>query len=310
MSKIEEALDIIKQLGLPKAQHNSRTALCLLALLDLTEDKKWSQSQNPLIGTTPIMDFARDHYNVVYKPNTRESIRRQSLHQMVDAGIALINPDDKKRSINSPKTVYQIEPTLLEVLKKYGTPNWKKAHEKYIVENKSLAQRYAKEREMEMLPVKLPSGKEILISPGEHSTLIKNIVEQFAPRFAPGSELVYVGDTGEKMGYFDEKLLTSLGVQVDHHGKMPDVVLYFKAKNWLLLVESVTSHGPVDAKRHQELSQLFKSSQAPLVYVTAFPSRSTMAKYLSVISWETEVWCSDAPSHLIHFNGERFLGPY
>lgn len=91
---------------------------------------------------------------------------------------------------------------------------------------------------------------------------------------------------------------------------MPDVVLHFTAKNWLLLVEFVTSHSPVDGKRHAELAKLFAGSPAGLVYVTAFPNRAIMSRYLGEIAWETEVWVADAPSHLIHFNGVRFLGPY
>ena len=82
------------------------------------------------------------------------------------------------------------------------------------------------------------------------------------------------------------------------------------ARNWLVLVESVTSHGPVDAKRHSELSRLFSSSSAGLVYVTAFPDRSVMSQYVGQIAWETEVWVADSPTHLIHFNGPKFLGPY
>ncbi len=161
-----------------------------------------------------------------------------------------------------------------------------------------------------MVPVQIASGKEIKISPGEHSELIKAIIEDFAPRFAPGAILVYVGDTGKKWGYFDKELLTKLGVTVDKHGKMPDVVLYYPEKNWLLLVESVTSSGPVDGKRHSELARLFAGATAGIVYVTAFPSRSMMARYLGEIAWETEVWVADSSSHLIHFNGPRFLGPY
>ncbi len=122
--------------------------------------------------------------------------------------------------------------------------------------------------------------------------------------------MVYVGDTGDKWGYFDAAMLSRLGVDVDSHGKMPDVVLHYTKKNRLLLIESVTSHGPVDGKRHSELTQLFSSAKAGLVYVTAFPNRAVMARYLTDIAWETEVWVADAPSHLIHFNGERFLGPY
>lgn len=154
------------------------------------------------------------------------------------------------------------------------------------------------------------TGQDDYTQPGEHSELIPAIIEDFAPRFAPGSLLVYAGDTGEKWGYFDNTLLTKLGVKVDAHGKMPDVVLYYTDKNWLLLVESVTSHGPVDGKRHSELADLFAGSTSGLVYVTAFPNRAIMSRYLGEIAWETEVWVADAPSHLIHFNGERFLGPY
>lgn len=148
------------------------------------------------------------------------------------------------------------------------------------------------------------------MSAGKHSALVKAIVEEFAPRFVPGSELIYVSDTGSKWGFFAERRLAELGVTVDSHGKMPDVVLHDRERGWLILVESVTSHGPVDAKRHEELAGLFAGATPGLVYVTAFPARAVTRKYLGEISWETEVWCADAPTHLIHFDGERFLGPY
>ena len=163
---------------------------------------------------------------------------------------------------------------------------------------------------MRMLPVIVADGEEIKLAPGAHSELIKQIITEFAPRFAPGSEVIYVGDTGDKVGYFRQARLAEFGATVDQHGKVPDVILYFGNKSWLLLIESVTSHGPVDAKRHNELAALFKDASPSLVYVTAFPNRSVMAQYLNDISWETEVWCADVPTHLIHFNGERFLGPH
>ncbi len=308
--KIKDALLILDSLGLPRPQRNERSALCLLALLNLTPEKTWAQAGNPLIGITPMMEFSREHYGKEYAPNTRETFRRQTIHQFVQAGIATYNPDKPDRPVNSPKTVYQILPETLTLLKTYGTEKWEPSLKHYLSTRKTLAQRYAKERVQKLMPVQIAPGKEIKISPGEHSELIKAIVEDFAPRFAPGAVLVYVGDTGEKWGYFDKKLLAKLGVTVDSHGKMPDVVLYYPEKNWLLLVESVTSHGPVDAKRHAELARLFAGATAGLVYVTAFPSRSVMTRYLGEIAWETEVWVAEAPSHLIHFNGPRFLGPY
>jgi type II restriction enzyme len=163
---------------------------------------------------------------------------------------------------------------------------------------------------MQMIPVQVSEDEEITLTPGEHSELIKQIITEFAPRFAPGAEVIYVGDTGDKVGYFQERRLADLGVTIDLHGKMPDVVLYFEVRGWLLLVESVTSHGPVDPKRHDELATLFSNANAGLVYITAFPDRRVMGRYLGDISWETEVWCADAPTHLIHFDGERFLGPH
>lgn len=307
---IESTQEIIVLLGLPRAQQNERSALCLLALLNLVPGKAWAKAENPLIGITPIMDWVREHYDKDYAPNTRETVRRQTMHQFVDAGIALYNPDNPDRPVNSPKAVYQIEPATLDLLHTFGTPAWNDALTTYMASRETLAARYAKEREQNLIPVQIALGKRITLSSGEHSELIKAIIEDFAPRFAPGSVLVYAGDTGDKWGYFDAELLTGIGVDVDAHGKMPDVVLYYRKKKWLLLVESVTSHGPVDGKRHAELTRLFSEAKAGLVYVTAFPNRTIMSRYLGEIAWETEVWVADAPSHLIHFNGERFLGPY
>ena len=307
---IDDALSILAQLGLPRAQQNERSALCLLALLNIAPGKKLKQAKNPMIGITPIVDWAREHYGKNYAPNTRETVRRQTMHQFVSAGIALYNPDDPARAVNSPKAIYQIAPEALALLKTYGTKAWTKNLAAYIAQSQTLTMRYAKERDLNRIPVKIGRGKKIQISPGAHSQLIKSIIEDFAPRFAPGGLLIYAGDTGEKWGYFDNDLLAKLGVTIDSHGKMPDVVLYCIERHWLLLVESVTSHGPVDGKRHDELAQLFANAKPGLVYVTAFPNRSIMARYLPNIAWETEVWVADAPSHLIHFNGIRFLGPY
>ena len=153
-------------------------------------------------------------------------------------------------------------------------------------------------------------GKVITLSSGGQNILVEKIVEDFCELFTAGGKMVYVGDTDEKFAYFDKAFLKSLGVSIESHGKMTDVVVYHVQKNWLVLIEAVTAHGPVNPKRKNELKTLFKGSKAGLVFVTAFLDRTTMVRYLDEISWETEVWVADSPSHLIHFNGERFLGPY
>ena len=308
--KIQEALTILKALGMPRGQQNDRSSLTLLALLDLKPSGTWSKLGRPLMGITPIMEYTREHYGKEYAPNTRETFRRQTMHQFVEGGIALYNPDDPGRPVNSPNACYQVSEEAAAVMRAFGTDGWDTALDAWMAERKTLAAKWARDREMQMIPVTVAPEREILLTPGAHSELIRDIIKSFAPRFAPGAEVIYVGDTGDKVGLFDEERLAAVGVTVDRHGKMPDVVLYLGEKDWLLLVESVTSHGPVDAKRHNELAVLFAGAQPGLVYVTAFPNRGVMGKYLADISWETEVWCADSPSHLIHFDGERFLGPY
>lgn len=310
MSKLQEARRVIVDLGLPQQQQNDRTAYCLLALLNMTPNQAWADAESPLMGVTPIMTWVRLNYKVKYAPNTRETFRRQSLHQFVSAGVCLYNPDKPSRPVNSPNAVYQIDPNLLEVLKTYGSPKYEEMLSSYLDVRQTLVDRYAMDRAMEQVPVQLNNGSAITLSPGDHSELIKAIVEDFGSRYASGGELLYVGDTGSKHSYFDTELLAELGVVLDGHGKLPDVLIYLRAKNWLLLIESVTSHGPVDGKRQEELSELFSSCTAGLVYVSAFPNRKTFVRYLKDIAWESEVWIADAPSHLIHFNGLRFLGPY
>lgn len=307
---IVQGIEIIAALGLPRAQQNERSALCLLALLNIGPNETWIDGEQRLIGITPIMEFSKNAYGRIYAPNSRETFRRQTMHQFVDAGIAQYNPDDPSRAVNSPKAVYQIDSETLAVIKTFSTIAWDEALKHFLDNRETLVERYAKEREWHMVPVHLATGEEILLSPGAHSELIKMIIEEFAPQFVPGGVLVYAGDTGDKMGYIDEAILYHLGVEIDWHGKMPDVVLYFPSKHWLILIESVTSHGPVDGKRHEELEKLFQNSSAGLVYVSAFPNKQVMSRYLSVIAWETEVWIADNPTHMIHFNGERFLGPY
>jgi len=306
-SKIKEALQILTDFDVPKGQQNERTALCLLALLNMKPKTKWVNAETPLIGITPMMQFAKEHYEKNYAPNTRETFRRQSMHQLIEAGIALYNPDKPERPVNSPHAVYQISAAALFLVKQYGTDTYKLSLEKFKSETSSLVEKYQQERKMKMIPVQINKNEKIALSPGKHSQLIKEIIEEFAPRFLAGSMLLYVGDTGNKCGYFDREAFTKIGLSCDEHGKMPDVIFFNSAKKWLVLVESVTSHGPVDSKRQFELDKLFDTNLKK-IYVSAFPNKQTFTKYSQDIAWETEVWLSDNATHMIHFNGDKFIG--
>lgn len=308
--KLDEASHVLKALGFPAAQQNERSALTLLSLLDVRPETNWAEAGSPLRGITQMMDFFAEHYGKRYAPNSRETVRRQTVHQFLDAGLIVANPDAPTRPINSGKNVYQIEQGALELIRTYGTKAWVKKLQAYLTAVETLQAKYAQERKMNRIPVTLPTGEEFTLSPGGQNILIVEIIKKFCERFTPGGKVLYIGDADEKWMIYDRDAFESLGITVDAHGKMPDIVVHHVEKNWLVLIEAVTSHGPVNPKRRKELKDLFAGSSAGLVFVTAFLDRKTMVKYLDEISWETEVWIATAPDHLIHFNGERFLGPY
>lgn len=308
--RISEALAVLHELDFPRAQLNERSALTLLALLALKPTDPWAAANAPLCGITPMMLFFAQHYGKQYKPNTRETVRRQTVHQFLDAGLIVANPDQPTRPVNSPKAVYQITVPALALLRTYGSLEWSRQLYAYHAESGSLRERYAQERTAARIPVQLATGVQLALSPGGQNPLIKLIIEEFAVRFTPGCEVIYIGDADEKFAYFAQDRANELGIRLDTHGKMPDVILFYSQKNWLVLIEAVTSHGPIDAKRRTELAALFHDALGGLVYVTAFLTRQALREYLPLISWESEVWVAESPSHLIHFNGERFLGPY
>ncbi len=255
-----------------------------------------------------MMDWFRDYYGKQYAPNTRETVRRQTMHQFVQMGIVVENPDQPDRPINSPKWCYQLDKKALSLLKDYGSPEWEDACQNYAASVTNLLK--DRNRNRPIIPVRLPNGQAIQLSSGGQNILIKDILENFCPRFTPGGLVFYVGDAGDKFIINETQKFQEIGIELDPQGKMPDIVVYDQERDWLVLIEAVTSHGPVNLKRRNELKQLFQSSQKGLVFVTAFPSRKKMTRYLAEISWETEVWVADQPDHMIHFNGERFLGPY
>ena len=263
-----------------------------------------------MLGVRAILDWIRNQLGHEVAENTRETYRRQTLHQFRDAGFIIYNEDNPGRPTNSKDTNYRLNPQALEVIRKYGTPEFEVAVSEYLVEAPGLLSIYQAARQLTRIPVTLPGGIELSLGGGGQNVLIKQMIVDFCAYFTPGGEVLYIGDADEKFRHFEESKLASLGVSVDLHGKLPDLVVYLPQRNWLFLMEAASSHGPVDAKRHGELQALFADSTAGLVYVSCFPDRATMRKFLTDLAWETEAWCASDPTHMIHLNGERFLGPY
>lgn len=309
MSKIEEAKDLLKGLGLPPAQRNEIAALTLLALAGLLESDPWRKAQQRSIRIHDIISFIEQNYHKRYAENTRETFRRQVLHQFEQARLVDLNPDDPTLPTNSPRTHYAISKELWPVLKHYGTRAGQRYLEKFKVEQGTLLEIYQQRRSLHLIPLKDGTGREYHLSPGKHNELQVIAVEQFAPRFAPGAKLLYLGDTAHKTLIMDLNELEKVGFPADKHNKLPDIVFDVPKKNWLMLVEVVTAHGPVSPKRYHELERLLASSSLTRIYVSIFPTFKEYLRHARNIAWETEIWIAEAPDHLIHYNGNKFLGP-
>jgi len=310
MTKVDEAISILKALGLPKAQQNERSALTLLALLDLKKEMLWSESKERTIRIHGILVFIKEHYEKEYAENTRETIRRQSIHQFEQAGIVARNSDDPLRSTNSPNTVYSTTEEALKVIRTYGSNEWKGQLEVFLSIKGKLIDRYNKKKHHHQISLDLPDGTPIRLSPGKHNLLQAEVISKFRPRFCPGTKVLYFGDTARKMLHIDEEILENLNIPITQHDKLPDIVFYNDQRNILFLIEVVTSHGPLSPKRQVELEEALSECEMKRIYISAFPTFTEFKRHIQNIAWDTEVWISENPDHMIHFNGPKFFSIY
>ncbi len=311
MPEISEARQILAALGMPPAQQNEMAALTMLALCDLKANDGWSVAKRHSTTVSKgIMAFIRYEYGKTYAPNTRETFRRQILHQFVQGRIADYNPDNPSLPTNSPKAHYAVSEAALMVIQTYGTDGWNDAVENFKHTYGSLTTLYESSRQAVGIVLTLPNGDRLTLSPGEHNRLQVQVIEQFSPQFASGATLLYLGDTADKDLYMASEQLINLGIPVTEHDKLPDIILYLPSQNWLYLIEVVTSHGPMTPKRIVELNAMLSHCSAGKIFVSAFPNFAEFRKHMRNIAWETEVWIAEVPEHLIHFNGDRFLGPH
>ena len=304
MDKLSEAKAILQKIGMPVRQQNDICAYALLTLAGIRPDDSWSAATNEWIRIHDVLSFAAEHYGKVYAENTRETIRKSCMHQFRDG--ALI--EDNGKATNSPNYRYRITPETLAVLRTYGTALFTRKMALYHTKHEKLVDIYASKKRMKMMPI-FVNGQELQFSPGKHNELQRAVIEQFAPRFAPHSECLYVGDTIKKDLIKDKAKLSALGFKITLHDKMPDVVLYRSDKHWLYFVEAVTSVGPMSPKRILEIKAMTKNVTAGMIFITAFPDFKTYKKFSDELAWETEIWLSEMPDHMIHLNGDRFLEP-
>ena len=308
MDKINIVKQLLKEVGMPVKQQSDLCSLIILAMAGLHEKDKFTIASNEWMRIHDIRSYIEKNYNVKYAENSRETIRKKGIHHFRNA--ALI--EDNGKPTNSPNTKYRLTKEFLPVLRSYeeaykNNINSKKL-EQFAKKHTKLKQLYASKKTMAKMPVKI-NEKEYTFSPGAHNKLQKAIIEEFAPRFAVGSECLYVGDTTKKDMVKNTEKLKGIGFDITLHDKMPDVVLYKEDENWLYFIEAVDSVRPMSPARIRDIEQMTQNVKAGKIYVTAFLNFDKYKKFSKELAWETEVWIADTPDHMIHLNGDKFLGP-
>ena len=302
--KMKETRSLLNELCVPIKQQTDMCCYVLLAMANIRENDTWSAVSNKWIRIHDIIVFIKEHYGVIYAENSRETVRKQAIHHFRNAAFI----EDNGEATNSPNYRYRLTNEMLSLIRCFGTDEWKWQREIFMSSHESLISLYESKKRVRKMPV-LINGSDFTFSPGRHNELQKAILEEFAPRFAPDAECLYVGDTTEKDLVKNQEKLQSLGFFITLHDKMPDVVLYCHDKNWLYFVEAVTSVGPMEPKRIKEIDDMTSHVKAGKIYVTAFPDFKTFKKFSQLLAWDTEVWIAEMPDHMIHLNGDKFLGP-
>jgi type II restriction enzyme len=313
---INEALTILHRLGIPFAglspRRLERMALAFLAVARVDRPGDWNIAADALtpwaLRTREIITYINEHFGEEISQGSYDDIRRKDLLLPVLDGVVVQSAPDASR--NSPRRGYALSPDYAPIIRQFGTPGWDAIVNVFLAGKPTLAERLAGVRQLGRIPAILPSGVTLDFSPGEHNELQKAIIEEFLPRYGYGAEVLYVGDTAKKLLVLEQEKLAALRFFEIAHGELPDIIAYSAERNWLYLIEAVHSSGPISQTRLLTLEQLTRDCTADIIYVTAFLTRDTFRRFIADIAWETEVWIADAPDHLIHFNGEKFLGPY
>jgi type II restriction enzyme len=310
---INEAIEILVSIGIPTDDKTERSlermAMAFLAVAGVT--KKWTDAaDNRFLKTRDIITFNNTNFEENISSGSYDDIRRKDLKLLVLAGLILNSSDKPNAATNDPTRGYNLETSFMELVKTFQTTEWNDALQKYIEGKVSLKDQLARKRNIDKVPILLPNGTELELSAGQHNLLQKLIIEEFLPRYGQNCQVLYIGDTANKMLHLEQNKLEKLNFFELSHDELPDIIAYNSRKNWLYLIEAVHSSGSISETRLLELKRLTKKCTAEIIYVTAFLNRAEFRKWASEIAWETEVWIADNPDHLIHFNGGKFLGPY
>lgn len=312
-----DMLDILAVVGipvgdLPSDRRREKMAGACLATGQIKTSFKEAKSvmNGSFLKTRDIIEFENTYFGENISSGSYDDIRRKDLKILVEEGLVVNSSSIDQSATNNPNRGYALDAQFANLIKTYGTKKWGEKLSVFLEMRQQVRQELAKKREMEKIPVTLPSGVSLELTMGEHNLLQKKVIEEFLPRWGMGAKVLYIGDSTDKYLFRDDKTLESLHFFPIKHEELPDIVAYSSDNDTLFLIEAVHSSGPMDELRVKRLKKLLADCTANIVFFTTFLNRKMYQKYCLNIAWETEVWIAEVPDHLVHLNGEKFLKIY
>jgi site-specific DNA-cytosine methylase len=320
LEKVEQALAILRFVGVPLREmtrrRQERVAKALLAVAGLRPADPWPKAKSHVhdgfkpVTTRDILKFWNANYGESLADSSYDDVRREDLAHLLPFHLVQASAADPTADINDGTRGYALTEEAVILLRSYGTDEWEDRLARFRANISGLADRLSRAREMKLVPVILPGGKELKLSPGPHNLLQKAILEEFLPRFAPGARVLYLGDAKYKELHIDRDRLAAIGLPIPGRNILPDVIALDPKNEWVFFVEAVHSFGAITNDRRERLVEFASGCNRPIIFVTAFEDRRSFGKWAAKIGWETEVWIASNPMHMVHFDGRKFLGPY
>jgi type II restriction enzyme len=314
---VKDALTLLSAFGVPveslSPRKQERMAKAFLAVAGLGPTIEWSDVRSYSDGhrllSSQVIRAMNQYLGEKIADSSYDDIRRKDLLLPVEAAIVLRSAGKENASTNGGTRAYALDPSFAAQIKRFRTAESETSLASFMGSRPNLAVNLKRERTLARLPVAIGT-QQIAFSSGEHNRLQRKVMEEFLPRFGHEAEVLYVGDTSDKYLFLQTERLRQLSFFEIAQDKLPDVLAYSPRKNWLFLVEAVHASNPITELRRRTLERLTADCIFGTVYVTAFLNRKAFARFAKDIAWETEVWIAESPDHLIHFNGDKFLGPH
>lgn len=293
---------------------NAETIMTV-AVAEMNDNRKWRNASEDYHGTHHIVKYINENFpnkagldNAPYAENSRETFRKYNIKPWITAGIlepkAGLSTNDKDNS-------YRFTSYFAALIRTYGTEQWEEklsdymstyqSYREYLKQTKSVERNYRAEY----------NGINIELKKSPHNKLQLQILKELLPLISEGKpELLYIGDAVDRDLWQKDDRLKELGIYVlSGSGNLPDIIAYDSVNKRILFIEAFHSTGPFTIDRVNTIRNLCKCEPGTeAAFITAFDTTAKMLKNYKNVAWETDIWTAEEPTHLLHKNGDKFMG--